>query len=224
MTGRPRDRRGRTAESPDESRWPATAATLVAVALYITLPAKLTVGPGWIIPALEVLLVIPLTLRVPRREAEEARLVRLASMALIALINVANIGSLVLLVRTILTGTGLGGAELLAAGAQIWLTLIIVFGLWYWELDGGGPAVRGRAGAKIPDFLFPQVASHEIGQPDWQPRFLDYLYVAFTDATAFSPTDSMPLTHRAKALMMAEALCSITTILMVVGRAVSILA
>jgi hypothetical protein len=106
---------------------------------------------------------------------------------------------------------------------QIWLTLILVFSLWYWELDRGGPTIRGHADERPPDLLFPQMATHELGQAEWMPGFVDYLYLSFTNATAFSPTDTMPLTPRAKVLMLVEALASITTIVMVAGRAVNIL-
>lgn len=189
----------------------------------MTLPGKLTIGPGWVIPALEGALLIPLTVRAPYRHREEVRLVRLASLLLIALVNLANVASLVLLVRAVLSGGAVSGRQLVFSGIQIWLTLILVFALWYWELDRGGPALRGHTDQRNPDLLFPQMAAHELGQTNWMPGFVDYLYLSFTDATAFSPTDTMPLTSRAKVLMMIEALASITTVVIVAGRAVNIL-
>lgn len=189
----------------------------------MTLPGKLTIGPGWVIPALEGALVIPLTLKAPYRHPEEARLIRLASLLLIALVNLANVASLALLVHLVLSGGVVSGRQLIFSGIQIWLTLIIVFALWYWELDRGGPSIRGHAEERDPDFLFPQMATPELRQPDWMPAFVDYLYLSFTNATAFSPTDTMPLTPWSKVLMLAESLASITTVVMVAGRAVNIL-
>ena len=206
-----------------EPRWPATLALLAALVLYVTLPARLTIGPGWIVPALEVALLIPLSLTAPYRHPEEVRLVRIASLLLIALVNLANVTSLVLLVHAVLSGEPASGRQLIFSGIQIWLTLVLVFALWYWELDRGGPALRGHAGERAPDFLFPQMATPELKQPDWMPGFIEYLYVSFTNATAFSPTDTMPLTSLAKVLMLVEALAAITTIVMVAGRAVNIL-
>ncbi len=210
-------------EPPKEPRLPASLAVIAALLLYMTLRGKLTVGPGWVIPALEAALLIPLTLRAPYRHHEEVQLVRLASLLLIALVNLASVASLVLLVRLVLSGGAVSGRELVFSGIQIWLTLILVFALWFWEIDRGGPGIRVHTDERDPDFLFPQMASHELGQTDWMPQFIDYVYLSFTNATAFSPTDTMPLTPRAKALMAVEALASITTIVMVAGRAVNIL-
>jgi len=165
-----------------------------ALLLYVTLPGRLTIGPGWVIPALEGALVIPLTLTAPYRHEEEVRLVRFASLLLIALVNLANVTSLALLVHVVLSGGQVSGRQLIFSGIQIWLTLILVFALWYWELDRGGPTIRGRPQQREPDFLFPQMATPELHQPHWMPGFVDYLYVSFTNATAFSPTDTMPLT------------------------------
>jgi hypothetical protein len=206
-----------------EPRWPASLAVTAALLLYMTLPGTLTIGPGWVIPALEAALLIPLMVRAPYRHREEVRVIRLASLLLIALVNIAVVASLVLLVNLVLSGEAVTGRQLIFSGIQIWLTLILVFSLWYWEVDRGGPGIRGEADQAEPDFLFPQMATHELGQADWMPGFVDYLYLSFTNATAFSPTDTMPLTVRAKVLMLVEASSSITTIVMVAGRAVNIL-
>ena len=206
-----------------EPRWPASLAVTAALVLYMTLPGTLTIGPGWVIPAIEVALLIPLTVRAPYRHRGEARLIRLASLLLIALLTLAVVASLVLLVDLVLSGDAVTGRQLVFSGIQIWLTLILVFALWFWEVDRGGPGIRGEKGQADPDFLFPQMGTHELGQPDWIPSFMDYLYLSFTNAMAFSPTDTLPLTARAKLLMLIEALSSITTIVVVAGRAVNIL-
>jgi hypothetical protein len=209
--------------APKEPRWPASLAIIAALFFSTTLPETLTIQPGWVIPVLEGALLIPLTVTAPYRHRGEVRLIRLASLLLIALVNLAIVVSLALLVHVVLTGGPVTGRTLIFSGVQIWLTLILVFSLWYWELDRGGPTIRGHADERTPDFLFPQMATHELGQADWMPGFVDYLYLSFTNATAFSPTDTMPLTPRAKVLMLGEALASITTIVMVAGRAVNIL-
>ncbi|MEA2485958.1 MAG: hypothetical protein QOD46_1069 [Actinomycetota bacterium] len=217
------DAASREDRAPQAPRWPASLAASAALILYITLPERLTFGPGWMIPALEAALIIFLTVAAPSRHIEEARAVRLASLLLIVLVNVANLASLALLVHLVLSGGAASGRQLIFSGLQIWLTLVLVFALWYWEVDRGGPGLRGSKAERAPDFLFPQMATPELHQGSWMPNFLDYLYVAFTNATAFSPTDTMPLTSRAKALMLIESLAAITAIVMIAGRAVNIL-
>jgi uncharacterized membrane protein len=206
-----------------EPRWPASLAVTAALLLYMTLPGKLTLGPGWLIPALEGALLVPLTVRAPYRHREEMRLVRFASLLLIALVNLANVGSLALLVRAVLSGGVVSGRQLIFSGIQIWLTLILVFALWFWEVDRGGPTIRGHADQREPDLLFPQMATHELGQTDWMPGFVDYLYLSFTNATAFSPTDTMPLTHTAKIVMAIQSITALLTVGLVIARAVNIL-
>jgi len=209
--------------APREPRWPASVGIVAALFFYVTLPETLTIRPAWVIPVLEGALLIPLMVTAPYRHRGEVRLIRIASLLLIALVNLAILVSLASLVHVVLSGRPVTGRTLIFSGVQIWLTLILVFSLWYWELDRGGPAIRGHADERTPDFLFPQMATHELDQADWMPGFVDYLYLSFTNATAFSPTDTMPLTPRAKVLMLVEALASITTVVMVAGRAVNIL-
>lgn len=223
MSSRNGSEEGSSGKGRKEPRLPASLAVAAALLLYLTLPEKFTIGPGWVIPALEGALVIPLTLRAPYRHPQEVRLIRFASLLLIAFVTLANVASLALLVHVVLSGGSVSGRQLIFSGIQIWLTLILVFALWYWELDRGGPAIRGHPDQRDPDFLFPQMATPELRQPDWMPAFVDYLYLSFTNATAFSPTDTMPLTPWAKTLMLVESLASITTVVMVAGRAVNIL-
>ena len=152
---------------------------------------------------------------------EQSRL-RIVGVALIALITVANLVSLTELIHALLYGSKAGGRSLVYASAPIWLTNVIVFGLWYWELDRGGPAARQMADHGHPDFLFPQMSA-PASSPGWSPAFLDYFYTSFTNATAFSPTDTMPLTHWSKGLMMLQSLASLVTVAVVISRAVNIL-
>jgi uncharacterized membrane protein len=136
---------------------------------------------------------------------------------------VANVISLVRLVDLLLNGQVRNGHALIWYAVQIWFTNVLVFGLWYWELDRGGPAERAGTHHREPDFLFPQMANPGCAPPRWNPSFLDYLYVSFTNATAFSPTDTLPLTEWAKVLMMVQSLASLITVALVAARAVNIL-
>lgn len=215
--------------SRHENLWPARAAILATVLLYVTLPDRLTVGPIWLPPALELALLGALTVMAPIRHTTEMRVQRSLSLCLLALINLANIGSLVLLIDALLHkgvpihGPPLTGVPLLQASFQIWLTNILVFSLWYWDLDRGGPVARRRTHHREPDFLFPQMTTPACTVEHWSPHFLDYLYVSFTNATAFSPTDTLPLTPWSKMLMMVQALASLLTVALVAARAVNIL-
>lgn len=221
----------------DEPRWHASLAIVAALALYITLPPRLTLGPIWLFPLLVLALLIPLSVLVPRRHAETRHL-RVAGILLIAIVNFFNIVSVGLLIDGFFHPARVtelnSAAMLLRHGTQIWLTNIIVFALWFWELDGDGPEVRAHASGAIEfrnaDFLFPQMQVAIMGSQTppcidvtWKPRFFDYLYLAFTNSTAFSPADVMPLSRWAKALMLVEALISLLTIAIVLARSVSLI-
>lgn len=207
-----------------EHRWPASVAVLLAAALNYTLPGKYTMGPSWLVPLLVLAILVPLTVIAPVRVPGENRWKQAAAVALIAVVNIANVISLVLLVRQLVfNGKSVTGTELLLSSLAIWTTNIIVFALWYWELDRGGPDDRLSAKHRQPDFLFPQMVAPGSTRPDWTPGFTDYLYVAFTNATAFSPTDTMPLTAAAKWLMLVQSVTSLITITLVAARAVNIL-
>jgi uncharacterized membrane protein len=214
--------------SKGEHRGPATTAVFVAIALQLILPHQLTrgLGPHWLIPVLEGALGIVLLGANPGHITKETQRFRAVGVTLIALINLANIVSLIELLQALLRGTASLGANegriLVYASVPVWLTNVIVFALWYWELDRGGPAERTVAGHLRPDFLFPQMATPGCSR-DWAPKFLDYLYTSFTNATAFSPTDTLPLTSWAKLLMMVQSLASLLTVAIVVSRAVNVL-
>lgn len=219
-------------KSVDPSRWQAIAAVLVAVALYALLPSRYTIGPTWVAPILVLVVLVPLL--VMRFRSAEWSLQRAASITLIAVVNVFNLASVVLLVSDILASSShhASGVQLLMAGGQIWLTNILVFALWYWELDGGGPYPRSRyaSARECPnaDFLFPQMnvtgGRGDCVPEDWKPQFADYLYLGYVTATAFSPADVMPLSPMAKMLMLVESLISLVTLALVLARAVNILA
>jgi uncharacterized membrane protein len=210
--------------APSEATWPAQLAILLAVFLYVTLPEHLTISPRWLVPALELALLVPLAVFGPRRIVERPGIRRLAAIILIAIINAANVASLVLLVHELTTpGNKITGLQLLYSAASVWFTNIIVFALWYWELDGGGPHRRLEPSHRGRDFLFPQMVTPNCAPKSWAPSFVDYLFVSFTNASAFSPTDTMPLTPAAKMLFLVQAVASLLTVALVAARAVNIL-
>ncbi|MFY9887399.1 MAG: DUF1345 domain-containing protein [Streptosporangiaceae bacterium] len=208
-----------------EPRWPITLTVLAAIVLQILLPAHLTdLLPRWLMPSLEGALLIGLTVADPVRVERGGTAMRVASIVLILLVTIANAASAVLLIRAIVEGrAGSSAVPLLTTGASVWLTNVIAFGLWYWEFDRGGPVVRAAGTMRHPDLLFPQMASPELAPPDWEPQFVDYLYLSFTNATAFSPTDVMPLARWAKLTMLVQSAVSLAIGALVIARAVNIL-
>jgi hypothetical protein len=217
-------------EEIGESRVPPVLAVLTAASLYATMPGRFIAGStAWItagrivVPLLAVALLWPLALTLPRRTIRTSLPRRTAAIALIAVISVANAASIVLLVHLLVAGHHINGRDLLRAAIHIWCASVLVFALWFWQLDSGGPTARRGSSGAAPDFLFTQQAAPEFAPPGWQPRFLDYLYVSFTASTAFSPTDTMPLTQWAKMLLLVESAASMLLLLMVAARAVNIL-
>jgi hypothetical protein len=206
-----------------EERWPVAVAVLAAIGLQLYTPADLALHPVWLLPGLEAVLLVLLVAANPRRIAHGRPWVRFSSLALVALASAANAFSAGRLIDGLLHGGGaLTAGPLLMDGGAIWLTNVIVFGLWYWEFDRGGPAERAKGG-RLPDFQFPQMQTPDIAKSDWSPAFVDYLYLSFTNAMAFSPTDTLPLNRWAKLLMLFQSLVSLVTVALVVARAVNIL-
>jgi uncharacterized membrane protein len=207
-----------------EPRVPVTIAIAVAIGLMAVLPARVANRPRWLVPALAGLLLIGILVANNRIVDWRSRALRVASLVLIALLSIGTAASAVRLVLDLVQARGIRDpAELLLTGAAIWLTNMIVFGLWYWEFDRGGPAARALAIKQYPDFLFPQMTSPELAPPDWEPQFVDYLYLSFTNATAFSPTDVMPMSQWTKLTMLAQSIVSLVIVVLVVARAVNIL-
>ena len=190
---------------------------LVTGLLYLVLPANLVIGPNWLLLVVEVVFVVPLAVDVLTAWNLSHKVRRLLVLVPLGVSTLALIVGVALLILTLPTDSH--ATNLLRTAALLWSFNILVFALWYWEVDGGGPWKRHLPGHRAADFLFPQQASGE----HWAPHFLDYLFVAFTGATALSPADTYPLTRLAKMLMMCEALLSLTIAAILIARAVNIL-
>jgi uncharacterized membrane protein len=205
-----------------ESRLPAAIAILVVAVLYPLIPSQLSLGPAILFPVVAVLGVLPLT--IADALGLEHPWQRPLALTLLGLTAAANGTSIALLVRELIArSSGMSGRQLLAGALTVWVANVIVFALWYWELDRGGPRQREADGGDTPDFLFPQMTDAKDIMPGWQPAFSDYLYTSSTNATAFSPTDTMPTTGWAKLLMSAQSLSSFVLVVLVTARAVNIL-
>jgi uncharacterized membrane protein len=206
-----------------ERPWPAQLSIAVAVGLQLLLPERLVAGPRWVVPVLELVLFAVLIYATPRRLQSHHSGRHALAIAVTGVVSAANVASLVLLSRQLLQHATPNGRQLISSGVLIWLTNVIVFGLWYWMTDRGGPGLRAAGEDEAPDFLFPQMSDDRVEPLDWRPQFVDYLYVSLTNATAFSPTDTMPLTPLAKSIMGIQSLVSLVTIGLIVSRAVNIL-
>jgi hypothetical protein len=218
-----------------EARWQVALVTAVAIALQLPVPGRLDlVRPAWVLPAVQGALLLALVVANPHRINRESIVLRMLSLALATLLSLANAWAAAELVNQLVHAEGTGSsapvldspAPLLVTGGAIWLTNVIVFALWYWEFDQGGPAARALGTAKrTPDFLFPQMTlidDPRLVRKDWEASFTDYLYLAFTNATAFSPTDTMPLSRWAKMAMTLQSAVSLVTAALVIARAVNI--
>jgi uncharacterized membrane protein len=202
-----------------EPRWPAFVAMLAAGGVYLSLPERLSVGPGWGLLALILVLMVPIAVSNRRGDFHITRpLVVIANGA----ITVGMITSLVWLIKDIPDHRD-SPMALLRAAIALWITNVVVFALWYWKFDAGGPSRRdARTGRLKSSFLFPQMLNEEGRDPDWSPQFMDYLFLAFNTSTAFSPTDTAVLSRWAKAGTMLQSLISLAIVVLLAARAVNI--
>ncbi len=209
-----------------EPRWPMATAVLVLIGATLVAPSQQYIALVWTIAIIEAVLLAALVIGDPGRiDRRSKRLTVLGSLLVAFLIGAALLGTAVL-VRELILGGAITNepVPLLIAGAKVWLTNNIAFALLYWQFDGGGPAERAHGLPRYPDFAFPQLTNPELAPPDWRPRFIDYLYIAFTTANAFSPTDTLPLTPWAKVAMASQALISFVILGLVIARAVNVFA
>jgi uncharacterized membrane protein len=205
-----------------EPRWPASLALLTCVALYVVLPGRLVIGPRWVVPALIILVLMSLSTRRHRHPDEPPR-VRHLTLGLITLVTLANVTSMVLLVQRLLNTSVSQGRALIYSAVSVWLTNIIVYGVWFWEVDRGGPTRRAAGLKLVYDLQFPQMENPQLAPAEWEPRFTDYLYTSFANGTSFAPADAMPLSRRMKVLFVSESMVSFVTVAVVAARAVNIL-
>ncbi len=207
-------------------RWPASLAVVAVLILQLLVPTQIAAFPRWVMPALGALLLLPLIWMNPfhlRRDEPWLRWVELALLAVLVLANAVYLAELIVYLNS---GDATNGMVLVKAAALIWVTNVVAFGVWYWEIDRGGPFARAPEHVRTEeraDLLFPQMTVDLPGWQKWLPGFTDYLFVAFTAATAFSPTDTMPLTARVKVLMAVQSAIALLTIAVVAARAVNVL-
>jgi hypothetical protein len=208
-----------------EQRRPAALTVLTAIALQLVLPSRLGLHPKYLLPGLETALLIALVIANPGRFNARRRLLRAGGLVMIGLVIAANAASATLLISDLLHSRGptTNAGSLLTSAGDIYLTNIIAFGLLYWELDRRGPVARAHADIAHPDFMFPQMTNPDLARPHWEPQILDYLYLSLTNATAFSPTDTMPMTRPAKAFMGLQSAVALLTVGLAIARVTNIL-
>ncbi|HXR49832.1 MAG TPA: hypothetical protein VN778_02295 [Verrucomicrobiae bacterium] len=204
--------------------WHVQTTMLVAIILQLLLPDRYVLGSRYLLLVVEAVLLIALSFTTPKERIFRSLSRRINVFALIFLTGVANGYSLIEVARKLLqSGRVHNGRDLVLTAVNIYLTNIVIFALWYWEMDGGGPGRRAQAARHEQDFLFPQNQNESYKHPKWRATFIDYMYVSSTNAMAFSPTDTMPLTRRAKLMMLVQATISLVAIALVAARAVNIL-
>jgi uncharacterized membrane protein len=203
--------------------WPVQLAVAATIALHLTLSQKVLVGPRWLIPSIEGLLLLVLVVIAPARASARSVRVRRFALFVVSFVTLTTVVSLVLLVHFLINGGKTGGHSLILSGIVLWATNVLIFAVWYWEMDRGGPVVRFAHPDAMPDFQFPQMENPKLAPAGWMPGFLDYFYTSLTNSTAFSPTDTMPLTQTAKILMGVQGVSALVTVGLVVARAVNIL-
>jgi hypothetical protein len=208
-----------------EKRWPMAITLVVAAVLPFLLPARFSLGPRWILPVLEALLLVALMFADPGRIDRRSAVVRGLSIALVVILAIGAAVVTARLVADLIRGGPETNSptQLLRVGSITWIYLIITFSFLYWEFDGGGPEARARSAPEHLDLAFPEHLNPQVARPGWRPEFFDYLYLGFTDATAFSPTDVMPLARWAKLAMAVQATASLIVLGLVIARAVNIL-
>ena len=207
-----------------ESRVAVSITMAVVIGLMLALPARVANRPQWLVPALAAMLLVGILIVNPKRLDKPSQWLRVADLVLIGVLTGANVASAARLVNDLVNTQGIRNpTKLLLTGAAIWLTNLIVFAFWYWEFDSGGPVVRALNPRPHPDFLFPQMTSPDVTPDHWEPTFVDYLYTSFTTATAFSPTDVLPMSRWVKLTMLVQSVVSLIVIALVIARAVNIL-
>jgi len=207
-----------------EARWPMAGAVLAAMFLTYLLPEDLRFGPSWALPTVEGVLLVATLVGDPGKINRRSAWLRALSIGLVSVLVFNSLWATAQLIHSLIVGgpETNSASALLSAGAIVWVSNNIAFALLYWELDGGGAAARAHHLPRHPDFAFPQQLDPHITEANWRPRFIDYLYLGFTNATAFSPTDAMPLTPWAKVTMAVQSVISLVILGLVIARAVNV--
>lgn len=224
--------RRRARDTKDRFEWhdpllPAQITILIAILLGLALPERLTIGPTWLMPALETLLLAAFVVTTPRpplRANPRRRYLRLAHVGLVSAVNVV---ALFLLIDVLLNGGRSDAKPLLLAGADLWVTAVLLFAIWFWELDRGGPVRRMLTDDRDPDFVFPQMEERDFfaGDEGWRPGMDDYLYLSLSNAASFTPPENtVPLTPSARLLLGLQTLASLTTLTVILSYAINNLA
>jgi hypothetical protein len=216
-----------------EALWEAAPALVAVIAMQVVL-AVLSRGQAWdlwaaswwiwLVPVLpETCLLLLLTWHRPRHQLALIGKRQDATLVAVGIVTLANALVLVVVIASLVSHTPASGTQLLVEACAVWSTNVVAFALWFWSFDRGGPVRRMRPHPPPPDFRFPQMENPELAPPGWSPTFLDYLYVSYTNAIAFSPTDAMPLSRTAKMLMLVGSAISVLTVVLVAARAVNVL-
>lgn len=209
-----------------ESRWPVLAAMAISAVLPIVMPAGFVPGPGWLLPVVVAVLAVAVAVNDPGRIDRRSRRMRGLRLVFISVVAFGVLWGTVSLVLDLFRSgpETSNAADLLRAGALVWIDSILAFAFLYWELDGGGPGERAHVTPDYPDLAFPQHLNPDLAPPGWRPEFPDYFYLGLTNALAFSPTDVMPMSHWAKVTMGLQSLLSLLIMGLVVARAINVLA
>jgi hypothetical protein len=210
---------------PAESRWPIAVTLVLAMAVPLLLPARFSLGPSWAVPAIEAVLLVILIAADRSSSDRRPAAFRAISLAIIAVLVIEAAGVTTRLIGDLLQGgpETNSATDLLSVGFLVWLYTIIAFAFLYWGLDGGGTQARALAAPQFPDLAFPEQLNPGVAPPGWRPEFFDYLYLGFTNATALSPTDVMPLSRWAKLAMSVQATASLAILGLVIARAINLL-
>lgn len=206
-----------------ELRWPVSLATILVITLQLVLPNRLTLNFQNFIVIAEILLLLFIFISNPHRIAQHKSHIWYSGIALNFVMTISNIAGVIKLIDLLIHAKISDPTGLLLSGGSIWISNMIIFSLWYWEIDGGGAGVRFQSEKYTPDFLFAQMSNPEFAKPNWKPFYLDYFYLSLTNSSAFSPTDVLPLSRIAKSLMAIQSLISMLTLFLIVARAVNVL-
>ena len=208
-----------------EPRWPVVLTILATILMVVLLPERVVLFPVWFPYVIGIALILPMVaVGLSAEKARWLRVERTIMLLFIVAMGVGTLANVASLIRAIVRRSGeVGGLQLFASSIVVWVSNVLIFSLLYWRIDRGGPEARANNAGTRPDWLFPQAGAPEDVPPDWRPTFVDYLFLGFSTATAFSPTDALPLTSRAKMLMMLESTMSLGTIVVVASRAINIL-